>query len=124
MRFALESWLALFEMKSDSQHDRKIQNFRRMLETDADSALLRFTLGSMLLQNRDYHEAIEQLEFAIENNPDYSAAHKLLAQALTESGQVTRAIAAYETGIQVAQKVGDKQAEKEMQVFLRRLKKI
>ncbi len=111
-------------MSTDSQLDAKIENFRRLLESGRDSALLRFSLGATLIQKNCLNEAIDQLELAIEQNPDYSAAHKLLAKAIADKGDTVHAIAAYEAGIKVAQKVGDKQAEKEMQVFAKRLKKV
>ena len=52
-----------------------------------------------------------------------SAAWKQLGSLLAESGDVTAAIGTYRSGIAAAQKRGDKQAEKEMNVFLRRLEK-
>lgn len=110
-------------MKPDSQLENQIERFRNLLENGRDSALLRFSLGSVLLQNEQPHEALEHLELAVERNPNYSAAHKLLAKAIAETGDTGRAILAYETGIDIARDAGDKQAEKEMQVFLRRLKK-
>ena len=110
-------------MNIASQNNDRIETLQRMLDDGRDSALLRFSLGTMLVQNNRIAEAIEHLEVALQHNPDYSAAHKLLAKALAESGDTDRAIAAYETGIQAAQGAGDKQAEKEMRVFLRRLQK-
>ena len=110
-------------MNIASQNNDRIETLQRMLDDGRDSALLRFSLGTMLVQNNRIAEAIEHLQFAVQHNPDYSAAHKLLAKALAESGDTDRAMAAYETGIQAAQGAGDKQAEKEMRVFLRRLQK-
>ncbi len=110
-------------MHSDIDINYRIENFKSMLNSGKDSAVLRFSLGSMLLEKHHFDEAIAHLEVAIEQNPNYSAAHKLLARALAESNQHERAIAAYEAGIKTAQQAGDKQAEKEMQVFLRRLRK-
>jgi hypothetical protein len=52
---------------------------------------------------------------------DYSAAWKLLGHTLAAQSDNAAAIDAYRSGIAAAQKRGDKQAEKEMTVFLRRL---
>lgn len=110
-------------MGSDSHLEHQIESFRRLLENGRDSALLRFSLGSLLLQNGQAHEALEHLELAVHKDPNYTAAYKLLAKSLAETGETARAIAAYETGINVARNTGDKQVEKEMSVFLKRLKK-
>ncbi|NNM00711.1 MAG: hypothetical protein HKO62_08180 [Gammaproteobacteria bacterium] len=54
-------------------------------------------------------------------NPDYSAAWKLLGKALASAGDTAAARTAYESGIACAERMGDKQAQREMQVFLKRL---
>jgi cytochrome c-type biogenesis protein CcmH/NrfG len=63
------------------------------------------------------------LRRAVELDPDYTAAWKLLGRALLESGDAEGAIAAYRGGIAVAQRKGDKQAGREMEVFARRIEK-
>jgi len=100
-----------------------IENFETMLARGQDSALLRFGLGSEYLNQGKFSEAISHLQAAITQNPDYSAAYKLLGKAQTEGDDLNSAIQTYETGITKAQGSGDKQAAKEMQVFLKRLKK-
>ena len=55
--------------------------------------------------------------------PGYSAAWKLLGKALTECANTDEAIEAYRQGLAAAEKKGDKQAAKEMTVFLRRLER-
>jgi predicted Zn-dependent protease len=59
----------------------------------------------------------------VTHDPDYSAAWKLLGRALTEQGSKPEAAEAYRLGIAAAERKGDKQAAKEMTVFLRRLEK-
>ena len=56
-----------------------------------------------------------------EFDPKYSAAWKLLGKAQAGSGDVAAARLAWEKGIEAAQAHGDKQAEKEMTVFLKKL---
>jgi len=63
------------------------------------------------------------LRRAVELDPGYTAAWKLLGRALVEAGKPQDALAAYREGIAVAQRKGDKQAGKEMQVFARRIEK-
>lgn len=98
-----------------------IERLEAMLAAGKDSALLRFSLGSEYLKLGQAVTAASHLAQAVEMQPSYSAAWKLLGKALAETGDRERAIHAYEQGIQHAEKAGDKQAAKEMTVFLRRL---
>ena len=57
----------------------------------------------------------------VEFEPKYSAAWKLLGKAQAALGDCAAARLAWEKGIEAAQAHGDKQAEKEMTVFLKKL---
>jgi len=100
-----------------------IADFEAMLAAGRDNALLRFSLGSEYLKAGDAARAAEHLRRAVEHDPTYSAAWKLLGRALAEAGAAEDALAAYRQGIAVAEARGDKQAAKEMGVFARRLEK-
>jgi predicted Zn-dependent protease len=100
-----------------------IDNLEKLLAAGKDSALLRFSLGAEYLKGRDAGMAVAHLRRALQQDPGYSAAWKLLGQALTELGQRDEALAAFREGIRVAEGKGDKQAAKEMQVFARRLER-
>lgn len=95
----------------------------QLLATGKDNALLRFSLGSEYLKAGDAPAACEQLARALQHDPAYSAAWKLYGRALTAAGRTVEALAAYRQGIAVAEEKGDKQAAKEMQVFVRRLER-
>ena len=94
-----------------------------MLARGQDSALLRYGLGGEYLKLKQFDKAIEHLRKALQHDPKYSAAWKLLGEALTEAGNTDEAIRAYEDGIRIAEENGDKQTAKEMAVFLKRLRK-
>jgi len=100
-----------------------LASLEKMLAAGKDNALLRFSLGSEHLKAGNPTAAAEHLGRAVTLDPDYSAAWKLLGRALAESARLREAAAAYRTGIEVAEKKGDKQAAKEMRVFLRRVEK-
>lgn len=100
-----------------------IDNFEKMLAAGQDSPLLRYSLGLEYSKAGDTARAVEHLRSAVEQDPGYSAAWKLLGQALAATGDTTAAIEAYEQGIAAAEGKGDKQAAKEMRVFLKRLQK-
>jgi len=98
-------------------------NFERMLAAGKDGALLRFGLGSEYLKSGDAGSAVQHLQRAVALDPGYSAAWKLLGKALLAAGRSDEALAAWRDGIAAAERKGDKQAMKEMQVFARRVAK-
>ena len=100
-----------------------VDRFEAMLAAGRDDALLRFSLGMQYLQAGDAARAAVHLRQAVVHDPDYSAAWKLLGKALAEAGDATGAAAAYRDGIAAAERKGDKQAAKEMTVFLRRIER-
>jgi Flp pilus assembly protein TadD len=102
---------------------QQIPNLLKLVGTPRDGALLRFSLGNEYLKSADFEHAIAHLEAAVEKDPGYSAAWKLLGKALGEIGRTGEAISAYRRGIEVARGKGDLQAAREMAVFVRRLEK-
>lgn len=100
-----------------------IADFEKMLAAGRDNALLRFSLGNEYLKAGQPADAAVHLRRAVEQDPKYSAAWKLLGRALTEAEAWDEALAAYREGIAVAEARGDKQAAKEMGVFMRRIEK-
>lgn len=100
-----------------------IANLRKQCDGPRDGALLRFSLGNALLAQGDSDNAVTELRRATEFDPYYSAAWKLLGKACLDAGQPGAAANAWRQGIEAAVHRGDKQAEKEMTVFLRRLER-
>lgn len=100
-----------------------IQNLEKMLAAGKESALLRFSLGNEYLKESRGAEAATHLQRAVELDPLYSAAWKLLGKALLAAERKADALAAYRQGIVVAETRGDKQAAKEMTVFAKRIEK-
>lgn len=100
-----------------------IANLEKMLEGPRDGAMLRYSLGNELLKAGDAAGAAQRFHEAVEKDPNYSAAWKLLGKSLAEAGEAAAALAAYTQGIAIAEARGDIQAAKEMGVFARRLQK-
>jgi predicted Zn-dependent protease len=100
-----------------------IPQLEKLLGTARDGALLRYSLGREYAKTGDTDKAVQYLRDAVERDPLYSAAWKVLGKTLAESGKTDEALIAYEKGIAAAQQKGDRQAEKEMTVFAKRLRK-
>lgn len=109
--------------EQDNAANNTIEHFEQLLASGQDTALLRYGLGNAY-QNADRaSESIFHFAQAIAFDPNYSAAWKAYGKALQATGQMDQARKAFESGIKAATANGDKQAEKEMQVFLKRLQK-
>ena len=104
-------------------NEQLIAGLRLQCGGPRDGALLRFSLGNALLSDGDTVAAMTELRRAVGFDPTYSAAWKLLGKACLDAGEPEAAAEAWRSGIDAAIKRGDKQAEKEMAVFLRRLEK-
>ncbi len=105
-----------------------ITNLRKMLGTARDSAMLRLTLARALAERGekgggDLEEAQVHLAAALAMDDSYTAVWKELGRICLLAEKPEDAAAAWAKGIGIARKNGDKQAEKEMAVFLKRLQR-
>ena len=100
-----------------------ISALEKLIGTPRDGALLRYSLGLEYAKAGDPSKAVLHLREAVSRDPRYSAAWKALGKNLEALGEGTGALDAYRNGIAAAKEKGDRQAEKEMTVFARRLEK-
>jgi tetratricopeptide (TPR) repeat protein len=100
-----------------------ISALEKLLGTARDGPLLRYSLGLEYRKAGAPDKALEHLEEAVRRDPLYSAAWKALGQVLSELDRPAAALDAYRHGIEAAERKGDRQAQKEMAVFARRLER-
>ncbi|WGO93565.1 tetratricopeptide repeat protein [Pseudomonas viciae] len=98
-----------------------LDSLEKMLAKGVDNSLLRFGLGKGYLDLGEFARAAEHLQHCVEFDPKYSAAWKLLGKAHQGHGDLPAARHAWQQGLEAALAHGDKQAEKEMTVFLKKL---
>ena len=98
-------------------------NLEELLGTPRDGALLRYSLGLEYLKGAETARAVDQFRAAVEFDPGFSAAWKALGRACEDAGRPAEALDAFRRGIEAARAKGDRQAEKEMTVFARRIEK-
>lgn len=99
-----------------------IANLEKLLGGPRDGALLRLSLGNAWLEE-DATRAADYYRDALQHDREYSAAWKGLGKALEKADDPSGALAAYREGMATAAARGDRQAEKEMTVFARRVEK-
>ena len=100
-----------------------VERLEKLIGTPRDGGLLRFSLGLEYSKLNQWEKAVEHFRHSVASDPGYSAAWRALGKALESAGRADEALAAYRDGIAAAQRKGDKQAEKEMSVFARRIEK-
>lgn len=96
------------------------ERLEKLLADGQDTPVLRFSLGNAWLAE-DPSLAATHFGRAVELDPTYSAAWKMLGKARTALGDTAGANLAYAQGIAVAEARGDIQAAREMRVFQKRL---
>jgi len=100
-----------------------LQSLEKLIGTPRDGSLLRYSLGLEYSKLGEWEKAIEQLKQSLSFDAGYSAAWRALGKALEAGERAAEALEAYRSGIAAAEKKGDKQAQKEMTVFARRIEK-
>jgi Tfp pilus assembly protein PilF len=98
-------------------------NLEALLAQGNDAPSLRFALATRYLAAGDAAAAVRHAEAAVALDATYSAGWKVLGQARAAAGDEHGAVESFRRGIEVADAHGDRQAAKEMQVFLRRIEK-
>lgn len=101
----------------------RVEQFLELIKADPNDDFLYYGLGLEYFKLERYQEAVNAFKTVIKLKPDYSAAYRELGKALTQVGQLEEARKIYEEGMVVAEKKGDLQTKKEMNVFLNRLLK-
>ena len=99
------------------------ENLEKMLADGRDDAMLRFGLGSAYFNEKNFARAIPHLEICIKHDAKYSAAYKLLGKALFKVGKDEESRRVFEAGLPIAIDKADKQTEREILAFLKKLDK-
>src|SRR5918998_1620118 len=97
--------------------------FRKLLQRDPRNPMVLYSLGNELFKEGRYGEARDHLQRAVANKPDYSVAYRMLGRTHFELHENAEARNVFLKGKEVAQKNGDLQTVKEIDVFMRRLHK-
>jgi Flp pilus assembly protein TadD len=99
------------------------ESIERMIDNGRDSYEARLAAGQARLKHGDLGRAIAHFRKATELGPDRTAGWQELGKALEANGEYEVAHEVWVHGIEVARANGDKQAEKVMKVWLKRLER-
>jgi Fe-S cluster biosynthesis and repair protein YggX len=97
-----------------SQLQERIVQFRKMANDDPDNELGHYRLGQLLMEDKQYTEAIRSFRRTLELSPQFSKVYHLLALCLLNDNQRDEAIKVLEQGFAVADERGDNMPRDEM----------
>jgi tetratricopeptide (TPR) repeat protein len=97
-----------------SQLQDRIAQFRKMANDDPDNELGHYRLGQLLLEDKQYAEAIRSFRRTLELSPQFSKVYHLLALALVHDNQKDEAVRVLRQGFDVADERGDNMPRDEM----------
>jgi len=104
--------------------EERAAKLRDLAEREPEDATTWFTLGRSLFELRRFGEAVDAFRHAIARDPRYTAAHRDLARALLEDGEVREAADVLRGALDLAHERGDLQTKREMETFLARAERI
>lgn len=101
--------------------DQRIEQFKKMAESDPENELGHFSLGKAYLDNDRFDEAIVSLSRVIELNDGMSKGYQILGDAFNRAGQRERAVETLTRGVSVADKQGDRMPRDAMATMLKEM---
>lgn len=93
---------------------KRLEMIREMLTQNPTDSFLLYGLANEYKNEGDLAQAIASYRHLMEVNPDYVAAYYHCGQALEAAGDREAAKATYDTGIEVARRIGDAHALSEL----------
>jgi Fe-S cluster biosynthesis and repair protein YggX len=97
-----------------SQLQDRIAQFRKMANDDPENELGHYRLGQLLLEDKQYAEAINSFRRTLEISPQFSKVYHLLALSLMNGGPRAEAVEVLRKGYAVADERGDNMPRDEM----------
>src|SRR5438132_14373787 len=94
-------------MSLNPQLQERIAQFRKMANDDPENELGHYRLGQLLMEAKQFEDAVQSFRRTLELSPQFSKVYELLAQSLLQIGQRDEAIAVLGKGYAVAAERGD-----------------
>ncbi|MGA3082690.1 MAG: tetratricopeptide repeat protein [Terracidiphilus sp.] len=96
----------------------KIAGLKEILELDPKNSFARYGLAMELAARGETDAALSEFDTLLASDPGYTAGYFMAAQTLTAAGRAPEAIARLRTGIESAERSGNRHAAGEMQDML------
>jgi Flp pilus assembly protein TadD len=96
----------------------RMEVLKSMVEQNPHDSFSRYGLAMEYVNRGQFESAVAEFRALLGFNPDYAAAYFHSGQALEKLGRLEEARAAYEQGIQVTSRTGDRHTLSELQAAL------
>ncbi len=96
----------------------KIAGLKNILELDPKNSFARYGLAMELVNRGEIEVALAEFTTLLANDPNYTAAYFMAAQALANAGRNPEAIERLKAGVASATRTGNDHALSEMQAML------
>jgi predicted Zn-dependent protease len=96
----------------------KIEGLREILAQDPTNSFARYGLAMELANRGETAAALAEFDTLLAADPNYTAGYFMAAQTLSTAGRTPEAIARLKSGIQSAERSGNRHALSEMQTML------
>src|SRR5205807_6062491 len=107
-----------------TQLQERIAQFRKMANDDPDNELGHYRLGQLLMENKEYEQAIASFRRTLELSPQFSKVYQLLGAAHLALNQRDEAVKVLRQGFSIADERGDNMPRDEMGKMLNQLGEI
>jgi tetratricopeptide (TPR) repeat protein len=104
-----------------SQLQERIAQFRKMANDDPDNELGHYRLGQLLMEDKQYGEAINSFRRTLELSPQFSKVYQLLGLCLLNNNRRDEAVKVLKDGFSIADERGDNMPRDEMARMLKEL---
>jgi tetratricopeptide (TPR) repeat protein len=101
-----------------NSNQERIAQFRKMATEDPENELAHYRLGGLLMEEKQYEEAIASFQRTLQLSPQFSKVYQLLAQCLIAVERKDEAIQILQQGYAVADERGDFMPREEMSRLL------
>lgn len=99
----------------------RIEQIKSFLEKTPEDAFLNFALAIEFIALGNDSDAKVIFKNLVKNQPDYFATYYHLAKLYEREGKESKAISAYEDGIEVTKRLGERHANSELTAALEEL---
>ncbi len=99
----------------------RLEQLQAFLSEEPNDPFLKYAIATEYKSMNDLEKAIETFQSLVEANPDYVPTYYHLGKSLEELNRTDEAIEVYEMGIQIAMKMKDHHAARELREALQQL---
>ncbi len=96
----------------------RAEMLKEILQQNPADTFARYGLAMEYSKTGDLEAALHEFKTLLANNPDYTAAYFMAAQALARAERTDEAKSMLTNGIAAAQRAGNRHAQSEMQAML------